>query len=341
MRLNRKRYLALGASALAGVALGPRPVRAADTVRVGMLRLPNALFAGMDQGFFVAEGIDVDPVFVADVAELESALSAGKIDVAMASPDAALFSAFALGVNATFVADYWTSAKNAPSGDSAFIVVRKELAPFGSFKPKDSGALTVAAVGRGHMTALFGSAYLANVKVSKGEVNVVEMPFSDMETALKNDAIDAAAVIDPYATQMVERGVGVKVTNLSTLMPGYVLGIIIYGQRAGKSDRGLGLRFMRAYSKANTYLRAQLMTPAGRAAIARIYQKYFPIDDPTLYQRVGLAVGMEKLTVQAEGRYGLIWQMDQYANAGLVLTRPNVSAAVDNSFAEAVARLSS
>ena len=34
----------------------------------------------------------------------------------------------------------------------------------------------------------------------------------------------------------------------------------------------------------------------------------------------------------------LIWQMDQYANAGLVLTRPNVIGAVDNTFAEAVAR---
>ena len=43
---------------------------------------------------------------VTDPAELEPALSAGKIDVAIVSPDATLFNAFALGVNATFVADY-------------------------------------------------------------------------------------------------------------------------------------------------------------------------------------------------------------------------------------------
>lgn len=338
MRLDRRRYLALGASALAGVALAPRAARAADTIRVGMMRLPNALFAGMDQGFFSAEGIDVYPVFFAGLAELEPALAGGTIDVAMVSPDAAMFNAFALGANATFVADYWTAVRNSPSGDAAFIVVRKELAPFGAFRPKESGAITAAVVGRGHMTALFGSAYLASVKISKGDVNVVEMPFTDMAAALQNDAVDVAVAVDPYATLMVERNIGVKLTGLSGLMPGYVLGVMIYGQRLGKADRGLGQRFMRAFAKSNTYLRAQLATPAGRGIIAQIYQKDVPIESPDLYRKIGLAVGTEKLTVQAEGRYGLIWQMDQYANAGLVLTRPNVSAAVDNSFAEAVAR---
>jgi hypothetical protein len=112
----------------------------------------------------------------------------------------------------------------------------------------------------------------------------------------------------------------------------------MYGPRIGKTDRPLGIRFMRAFSKANLYLRAHLATPAGRAEIAQIYQKYIPIDDPALYAKIGLAVGPEKLTVVTEGKYALRWQMDQYVKQGLVQTRPDLKASVDNSFVEGAAR---
>jgi NitT/TauT family transport system substrate-binding protein len=336
--LNRKRYLALGAAALAGATLVPRAARAADTVRVGMLKLPNALFAGLDQGFFDAEGIAVDPVFFEHAADLVPAVATGQIEVAMVSPGAALFNALALGINATIVADYWTAARAAPSGDSAYIVVRKDIAPYGTFKPAESRGLTFAVTERGQMTELFANNYLASVHVNKDDVNMIDMPLPDMPAALKNHAVDIAATIDPYATLVVGQELAVKIVGLSELMPGYVLGVLIYGQSLAKSNRGIGTRFMRAFSKSNLYLRAQLATPAGRAAIGRLYQKYVPIADPTLYQKIGLAVGPENLSVQAEGRFGLIWEMDQYANAGLVQQRPNVMKSIDNSFAEAVAR---
>jgi len=98
--------VAQSALALAGTALAPRPALAADEVKVGMLRLPTALFVGIDQGYFSAEGIDAKPVFFKSGAELVPALSTGQIDVATTSPGAALFNAMALGINATIVADY-------------------------------------------------------------------------------------------------------------------------------------------------------------------------------------------------------------------------------------------
>jgi len=333
MRTNRYGFLLLSAAALA-----PRAAAAADAVQVGMLRLPTALFIGIDQGYFSAAGIDVKPVFFRSGAELVPALATGQIDVATTSPGAALFNAMALGMNATIVADYWTSGKDAPSGDSAYIMVRKDLAPYGSFKPKDAKGLTVAVTARGQMTDLFAAAYLASVNMSPSEVNVVEMPLPDMSAALQNHAIDIAATIDPYATELAEQGTAVKASNLSALMPGYVQAVMMYGQRMGKTDRPLGVRFLRAWSSANMFLRAHLSTPAGRAAIAQIYQKYIPIDDPSLYTKIGLAIGPEKLTVDVDGKYALRWQMQQYVKEGLVQTAPNLAANVDNTFAEAVAR---
>ena len=220
-----------------------------------MLRLPTALFVGIDQGYFSAENIDVKPVFFKSGAELVPALSTAQIDVATTSTDAELFNAMALGINATIVADYWVSGKDVPSGDSAFIMVRKDLAPYGTFKPQDAKGLTVAVTAYGQMTELFAEAYLASVKVAASNVNLVDMPLLDMSLALHNHAIDIASTLEPYATMLAEQGTAVKVANISALMPGYVQAVIMYGQRLVKTDRSLGLRFLRAFSKSNAFLR--------------------------------------------------------------------------------------
>jgi hypothetical protein len=85
-------------------------------------------------------------------------------------------------------------------------------------------------------------------------------------------------------------------------------------------------------------LRAHLATPAGRVEIAQIYQKYIPIDDASLYARIGLAVGPAKLTVVTEGKYALRWQLDQYVKQGLVTSAPDLKNFIDNSFVETAAR---
>jgi NitT/TauT family transport system substrate-binding protein len=335
--MKRNRFVAQSALALAGATLVPRAALAADEVKVGMLKLPTALFVGIDQGYFTAEGIDVKPVFFNSGAELVPALSTGQIDVATTSPGAALFNAMALGVNATIVADYWTSGKDVPSGDSAFIMVRKDLAPYGTFKPQDAKGLTVAVTAHGQMTELFAAQYLTSEHLQPTNVNLVDMPLPDMNAALVNHAIDIASTIDPYATLLAAQGTAVKVASLSSLMPGYVQAVMMYGQRMGKTDKPLGLRFLRAFSKANMYLRSHATTPAGRTAIGAIYQKYIPLDDPTLYARIGLAIGPEDLKVDVESKYALRWQMQQYVAEGLVTTAPDLKKSVDNSFAAALA----
>jgi NitT/TauT family transport system substrate-binding protein len=211
-------------------------------------------------------------------------------------------------------------------------VVRKDLAPAGIFKNVDAKGLTIAITAHGEVAELFVDAYLATLKVSPGDVNVVEMPLPDMSSALYNHAVDVAVMIDPYATMLATTGSAVKLASLSALMPGCVQAVIVYGKRMSRADRALGQRFMRAFSAANMSLRAQLATPDDRAVIAKLYQKYVPLDDPTLYTKIGLAVGPEKLTVDVDGRYGLRWQMQQYVNARLVDKTPDLKTAVDNSF---------
>jgi NitT/TauT family transport system substrate-binding protein len=185
------------------------------------------------------------------------------------------------------------------------------------------------------MTELFAAAYLQSGGLTLADVHVVELPFPAMEAAMQNHAIDLASAIEPYPTLGVRSGASVKAAGIAALMPGYVQAVLMYGPRLTKSRRDIGIRFMRAYERANAFLLRNLATRAGRAELARIYQKYIPLDDPSVYLETGLPAGPADLSVDIDGPFALRWQMQQYVAQGLVKTSPDLKSAVDNSFVRA------
>ncbi len=320
---------------LGSIALLAPAARAADDVSIGMVRLPTAIFIAIDKGFFAAEGLNVTPQYSQNGAEIVPELATGKIDVGFASPGASLFNALAIGVDAKIVADPWVAPRTAGTNDYAFIDVRKDLDAGGAFKPRDAKGLTFAITAHGQMTELFAAAYLQSGGLSLADVHVVELPFPAMEAAMQNHAIDLAASIEPYPTLGARSGASVKAAGITTLMPGYVQAVLMYGSRLGKSRRDIGVRFMRAYERANAFLLHNLATRVGRAELARIYQKYIPLDDPSVYLETGLPAGPADLSVDIDGPFALRWQMQQYVTQGLVKTVSDLKSAVDNSFVRA------
>jgi NitT/TauT family transport system substrate-binding protein len=314
-----------------------QPARAADVVKVGVLKIPQTAFVALDKGYFSAEGIDVQPVFFQSGAELVPSLATGQIDVAFASAGAALFNAIAQGSRITVVGDHWVSAPASPSGDSQFIVVRKDLAGGAVKSARDVKGMTIAVTARGQVTDLFMRRFLAGGGLSESDVHIVTLSYPDMLAAFTNKAIDAACAIDPYVTIAEGQGVAQRLVSESSLLPGVVQAVTIYGDRLGKTDRPLGMRFMRAMTRANSFVRQRLRTPAGRSEIAQIYQKYVPLSSAAIYEKIGLGTGPENLAVDVNGKFGLRWEEDQFAQAGLVPKPPDITTAVDNTFAEAAA----
>jgi NitT/TauT family transport system substrate-binding protein len=311
------------------------PASANDSVSIGMVRLPTVVFVAMDQGYFADEGLDVTPVFSQNGGELVPALSTGKIDVALASPGAALFNALALGVNAKIVADCWVAPRTA-GNDYAFIDVRKDLVASGRYAgPRDAKGLNFGITAHGQMTELLATTYLQSAGLTLNDVHLVELPFPDMEVAMRNHAIDIASTLEPYATLGARSGATVKAAALTSLMPGFVQAVLMYGDRLGTRQRHIGVRFMRAIERGNQFLLRRLASRSGRHEIALIYQKYIPLDDPSVYEEVGLPVGPADLSVDVNGKFALRWQMQQYVDEGLVMTPPDLGAAVDNSFVAA------
>jgi NitT/TauT family transport system substrate-binding protein len=336
MPLHRVRFALIPAMLI--MLCAGLPAQAADVVKVGVLKVPQTVFVALDKGYFSAENIDVQPVFFQSGAELVPSLATGQIDVAATSAGAALFNAIAQGSQVTIVGDHWVAARNAPSGDSQFIAVRKDLLADGKFKSaKDAKGMTIAVTARGQVSDLFMRKFLESGGLTESDVHIVTMPYPDMLAAFANKAIDMACAIDPYITIAEQQGVGQRVVSESALLPGVVQAVTMYGDRLGKTDRGLGMRFMRALTKANAYVRDRLQTPAGRHEIAQIYQKYVPLANAGLYEKIGLGTGPLDLAVDVDGKYGLRWEENAYAQAGLIAKPPDIKLAVDNSFADAAA----
>jgi NitT/TauT family transport system substrate-binding protein len=335
-RLGLRAAIALVA-ALA--VLDAAPACAADKVKFGQLRVPDALFIGMEKGYFAAEGITVEPIFFRSGAELVPSLSTGQIDVAAATPGAALYNAIAQGVNATIVADYFVNDRNNPGGDPNAIVVRKDLVDSGKVKgPQDLKGMTLAITARGQVTDLFAGTFLAKGGLGERDARIVMMPYPDMIAALRGKSIDVAVEVDPYVTIAEQEGLGTRLLGIADVAPRINLGVIMYGERVGKTNRDVGLRFMRVWHKANAFLRQRLTEPGGRQEIARIYQKYLPLEHAETYEKVAIGVGLDSLVVRVEGDYGLRWQLQWYIDHGLVPKAPALETAVDNSFAEAAAK---
>jgi len=336
MNTTPRKLLSFAAIIGIGTALLATPGFAADKLKLGQLRAANASFVAAEKGFYAAEGIEVEFIFFRSGAELVPALSTGQIDIAMTSPGAALYNAMAQGVNATIVASYSVADPNRAGGDPNAIAIRQDLLDSGKVKSaKDLKGMTVAITARGQFTNLFADEYLKTGGLTEKDVRMVNMSYPDMLAAFQGKSIDAGSVLDPYAAVAEKEKFATSVVKLSQLMPGFTLGVVMYGERLSKKERDLGMRFMRALHKGNDYNLRVVGTQEGRNEIAQIYQKHVPLQSAAVYAdpKMGLSLGRKTLAVDIDGLHGLRWQLDWYANAGLVPTKPDLAKVVDNAFA--------
>lgn len=311
--------------------------QAADKLRFGMLRVPNATFVGIEKGFFREQDLDIEVIYFRSGAELVPALSTGQIDIGATTAGAALYNSIAQGVKVKIVADYQAVRPQEPASNTNWIVVRQELLDKGTFKsPADAKGRTVAITARGQITHLFAGKFLERGGLTEKDVRMVPMSYPDMLAAFKGGSIDVAMWIDPFMTIAEQNGFAKRFLSVADIIPDLTIGVVMFGERLAQKDRRTGERFMTAFHKANTWLRANIANPASRKEIAAMYQKYIPVEDASAYERVALGVGRESLVPTVEGPSGHQMQRDWYAKAGLVPKVPEMKDVVDPSFAQAV-----
>jgi len=170
-------------------------------LRVGIIPITDGaqVFIAKHSGLFSREGLDVEIIPMAGGAVILQALSAGSIDVAFSNLASAVF----FEKNAGSLHALAGGTRMDPTHSEAGLVVREE-----------SGIKTLAEL-RGKTIAVNTLRNIVDLAVlralrlkgvSSNEIKLVELPFKDMESALRTKNIDAAALPEPILTRAMRNG---------------------------------------------------------------------------------------------------------------------------------------
>ncbi|SHE79005.1 ABC transporter substrate-binding protein [Streptoalloteichus hindustanus] len=203
------------------------------------------------EGYFKEEGLEVDLKTVNGGSDAVPLLTAGALDISFGN----WISFFQAHAKKTFDMRIVSDAYQARPG--MFMVLTRPGS--GIDGPKQLAGKTVAVNTRNNVNELtLRSVLEANdIKSDKDKISIVEMPFPDMPAALAQGRIDAASVIEPFATQ-AQRKTGATVVMDSMTGPTSELPIAGYvtGAKFAQENPKTVKAFQRAMKKAQAAAQA-------------------------------------------------------------------------------------
>lgn len=244
------------------------------TLQIAVVPLLDSapFFVAADMGYFADQGLTVEVQSVRNMDEMLAPLSTGKVDATTATLSTGLLNAMNQKLDIRFVAGQ--SDPKAPTNKSVFLVVSKALADSGAVKGvADLKGRKIAINLRGSIVEYALAKGLQQAGITLKDVELVTIPGNEMLTAVKNGAVDAAALGSLNAQRMIAEGVAVPLLRNSDVIPtGDVPGGVLFGKRLLQPEnREAAIRFLAAYLKA-----ARLLNEGGwdKPEVLAILQKY-------------------------------------------------------------------
>jgi NitT/TauT family transport system substrate-binding protein len=194
-RLSRGRFVGSAAAAM----LAGRSLRAAaaDLVPVRLGAAPTDATAGgyygIDQGFYKAAGLDATIQPNRNTGALAAAVSAGSLDF-IAGSIVPIAAAYLGGFDLVTVAPGQVYDGGPPQAPMAVGLTTKIT------NGKDLAGKTLAVNGLHDLTHLFALAWIDANGGDPSTVKIIEMPFPTMLPALIDGRIDAAQLVEPFAS---------------------------------------------------------------------------------------------------------------------------------------------
>jgi NitT/TauT family transport system substrate-binding protein len=241
-------------------------------VKVGVLPVVDMgpFYLAVDRGYFRDEGIDVEPVVMASGQASITALIGGDIDVSMGSYPAALTA------QSKKVADLKIIAEALAAKPGHIVLGAPPNSPIK--KMKDVSGRRVAVTAKNTMCDLAPKAVLESQSVEYKDIQWVEMSFPAMIPAMQRGDVDAACLVEPWATMAAKQIGAVPLLDGASgptagmPMAGFV---VAAGQgKFGSSNPNTIMAFQRGYAKAA--LEAQ-----DRTKVEPVLVKYVKIDEET------------------------------------------------------------
>jgi NitT/TauT family transport system substrate-binding protein len=242
---------AIGLSLLGALSLAVLPAEPFPSTRIplkvlyGRYLTHAPLAIARAEGFFGAQGLDVEFVHLTGSTEATPLLIQGEIDVAAGLLKIADFNAIARGASLRLVADKGSFAPE--SCVSSAFVGRPEFLK--TKNPDVAGDLRGA---RTAATPLSFSEYMLETFVASKGLRLSDLELSKMLEAtaaetLMRGSLDFLHLGEPFLTRVVRSGRAVVWKSVVEILPGGQLAAIFYGPNLLTKNRDAGRRFMVAY----------------------------------------------------------------------------------------------
>jgi NitT/TauT family transport system substrate-binding protein len=227
----------------------PRPQ---DMITLKVIDSPYIMhgpfFIAQEEGFFAEQGLRIEPIRMRGFSDIVSALINKQMDVSGATVTIADLNGIARGARIKFVADksYIDPSRCA---FRAFMV-RRVLVERGEMKDlaqlKDRRIAAFRDGGSGYFLEML----LSKAGLTMDDVETVQVPNEVLLDAMEKGTVDAAVVMEPMLTRLVQAGHAVVWGPGWDVKAGFQSSAISFGPTLLDENPDAGRRFMIAYLKA-------------------------------------------------------------------------------------------
>ncbi len=279
--ITRAKFIrATAATAIAAAPFLAASNAAADTkptkVSVAILYLTAdvGIFLALERGYFAEQNLQIDLTRVTSAADAIPLLATNKLDVGSGGASPGLFNALRRGLPVQIVTDKWSVLP--PGVGLGQVLVRRDLMESGEVKNVADMKGRRIAVNSIQSTSLnYVLRGMATGGLTREDIKLVEMPFSQFVPAFEKKAVDGAMVyaplIDTLVTKLKLAQPLTEADEAKTSM-GDSLNIMMYSPDFAKTDAAK--RFMIAHVKGQRDYQRAVESKVDMTPICTIMSKY-------------------------------------------------------------------
>ena len=204
-------------------------------------------FIAQEEGFFAAQGIELEIIRFSHSPEAIPALIQGNIDVAGGLTTIGMLNAIARGARIRLVADKGFSD---PEGCVYHgLVARRDLVEKGELSHPSQLKGRRIAINEASVEGYWVEKILKKAGLSLQDVRYGDIPDSAMITAFERGGIDLSTPSEPWITRILDAGHAVLWKPIQEAVPDFQFGIVLFGPTLLERNPEAGKRFTLAYLK--------------------------------------------------------------------------------------------
>lgn len=258
-----------------------------QNVRIGLSNASAAdagIYISDALGYFAEQGVQLQYLDFGASSEIVPALARNDLDVGETGMNPALFNALGRGIGIKLVCD---NGSLPPGFGWLALVVAKGKAD--QIKgPADLKGRKVALTPPGLATAA-GYAfvkYLTQANLAPTDVDITPLAFPEQMAALAGGAVDAAIMVEPFTTNTVNQGIGVKLAGADQFSPDQQVTTIVFTDDFIARQRDTATRWVTAYLRGIRAYNAAFRNNVDKDRIVSILVDKTAIKDKQLWSQI-------------------------------------------------------